>query len=231
MGVIMPAEILSLDMDWFNYLSSYKISQPSKIDLKRDIQKFFTRLNKECVLPEYVDLVSEHHYLYPWSMKLMERLFFNTMNVINIDDHHDFYNLGWLKYCEEDEVNCSNFFGIMVDQNLLENYTWICNRNYKNNQKKDLLSSLKKGSITIQEFKENVEVYTREDVFNVLSGKKFDGFIIVRSPKYTFSRRTVYDAVNKALDKEKLKVRQYTCRSIFRHHKVGQRANSLFQTV
>lgn len=223
----MPAEILSLDMDWFNVFEDG--------DLRGDIRDFFAQLKSECVLPRSIDLVPEHHYLYPWSVKLLGGLTCRKMNVVNIDEHHDFYCLDEIDFNDQNAtVGCWNFFAFMVHCRLLGKYSWVTNRTTKtgvDQESRCLFSDLRKArSRQVREYKKSIRVVDTKKLFNVVRRKTFDGFLIVRSPEYTLRRRAVYYAVDEALQAElpKCRVRRYKCRVNFRSGRVHHRANSLF---
>ncbi len=225
----MPAEILSLDLDWFNTIE--------RGDLKFQIRHFFATLKRECKLPKCVDYVPEHQYLYPWSVKLLDRLSYRKMNVINVDEHHDFYCLSSVEFSKpNEEVGCWNFFAFMAHKKLMGNYTWVANSTIRSasRYKKELMNELKKArSCTVRQFKKNIKVVDAAKVFDTLSGRRFDGFMIIRSPQYTDTYRQVYYAVEESLAKElpRTRVRRYKCRVNFKNSQVRHRANSLFWKV
>jgi len=226
----MPAEILSLDLDWFNHTD--------KKTLRSEIRGFFANLKKECVLPRYIDFVPEHQYLYPWSIKLIDGLSYKKMNVVNIDEHHDFYSLHRLDLDDETStVGCWNFFAFMAHRHLMGKYTWVTNFNTKKAAKYnsvELMNGISTSkSPVLRRFGKKIKVVTSEEVFNVVRNKCFDGFMIIRSPEYTNSYRSVYHAVEEALRLElpKKRVRRYQCRANYKNGRVHHRANSLFWQV
>lgn len=226
----MPAEILSLDLDWFNSVE--------KKDLKEAIQSFFACLKKECVLPKFIDFVPEHHYLYPWSVKLLDGLSYRKMNVINIDEHHDFYSLSCLDLGDESStIGCWNFFAFMAHRKLMGKYTWVTNDHTKGGAQRNRIDLWKEiaetESKTVKRFKKRISVVDSREVFNMVRKKVFDGFIIIRSPEYTDNYRSVYCALEKALHEElpKKKIRRYQCRTNYNNGRVRHRANSLFWGV
>lgn len=223
----MPAEILSLDLDWFNTLD--------RDELKDGIREFFATLRKTCRLPKCVDFVPEHQYLYPWSIRLLDKLSYRTVNVVNIDEHHDFYHLDLIDFAyERSEIGCWNFFAFMAHHKIMEKYTWVtndCLASQAVGQKSDLLGNLRTAnSLTVKRFNRKIEVVNAKKVFDICRGKKFDGFMIIRSPEYTDNYRAVYNATDEALANElpKVRVRRYQCRVKFKEHRVRHRANSLF---
>lgn len=226
----MPAEILSLDLDWFN--------GTEKKDLRSTIRKFFIRLKEECVLPRFIDFVPEHHYLYPWSVKLLDGLTYRKMNIVNIDEHHDFYSLGDLNLDDQSEtIDCGNFFAFMAHRNLLGKYTWVTNYYTKTGartSRTELWGEIKFSlSPSVRRFKKRIEVLNANEVFRAVRNKVFDGFMIIRSPEYTNHYRAVYYAVEEALRKElpKRRVRRYQCRVNYKNGRVRHRANKLFLEV
>lgn len=223
----MPAEILSLDLDWFNSVE--------RGDLKFQIRLFFARLKDECVLPSSIFFVPEHHYLYPWSVKILNRKSYRKMRVVNIDEHHDFYHLKKVDFVDENTVvTCANFFAFMVHKKMMSNYVWVTNYKSVCRIHNELLSDLKAAkSITVRRFKQDVQVLEKSKVFDAVGGRRFDGFMIVRSPGYTETYRAVYHAVEDALQQElpKTRVRRYKCREDFPSGLVHRRAQSLFPRV
>ena len=226
----MPAEILSLDLDWFNTVE--------REDLEFEIRHFFATLKRQCKLPRNIDYVPEHQYLYPWSVKLLDRLSCRKMNVVNIDEHHDFYCLDRLKFNAPDEnVGCWNFFAFMAHKKLMGNYTWVsnsCSATSALGYRKELMNELKQAqSLAVREFKRNITVVNSAKIFDVLSGRRFDGFMIIRSPQYTDTYRRVYHAVEESLTKElpRARIRRYKCRVNFKNGRVRHRANSLFWKI
>lgn len=226
----MPAEILSLDLDWFNSVD--------REDLKFQVRHFFAMLKRECKLPRVIDFVPEHQYLYPWSVKILDRLSYRKMNIVNIDEHHDFYRLSKIDFEDElSEVGCWNFFAFMAHKKIIGNYTWITNNwscRGASSSCSDLMYDIKKAkSLNVRNFKKNIKVFNSSKTFDVLQGRRFDGFMIIRSPEYTTSYRSVYHAVDEALKKElpNVRVRRYKCRVNFKDGLVRHRANNLFWKV
>lgn len=229
----MPAEILSLDLDWFNRVESVESE-----DLKFEIRHFFATLKRVCKLPKSIDFVPEHQYLYPWSVKLLDRTRCRKVNVVNIDEHHDFYCLNQVNFEDKEaEVGCWNFFAFMAHKKMMGKYTWITNDLSvmgAGNSRFDLLCDIRGSkSLTVRKFKREITVVNSSKVFDVLDGRRFDGFMIVRSPEYTDRYRSVYHAVEKALAKElpSIRVRRYKCRTNFKNSLVRQRAKNLFWKI
>ena len=225
----MPAEILSLDLDWFNLIGDH-----DGIDRQEFIQDFFAQLKTKCTLPKTIDFVPEHQYLYPWSLKILNGLTYRKINVVNIDEHHDFYCIEDIHDFDDEkaEVGCWNFFAFMAHRGLLGKYLWVTNETTKTaveSSRRELFRGLREGSYPVRQYKQ-IKVVSVDKVFNAVRGKRFDGFLIIRSPRYTRHHRSVYYAVDQAL-KTKLprtKVRRYQCRINFSNGRVHHRANSLF---
>ncbi len=231
----MPAEILSLDLDWFNHLR--------KDRLQTGIFKFFDTLSNECTFPKRIDLMPEHQYLYPWCVRLLEKRPYRKINMINVDQHHDFYSLSEIEdiHCQkvglddsEATVGCWNFFAFMVQRKMLGRYTWITSQRKEHRierEEADLLEAIRDcKSLTVRRFREKINVGGVGQVSDLVRGKKFDGFVIVRSPLYTKNFRSVYHILDKALERffPRTQVRRYRCRVNFKNGLVYRRAQSLF---
>jgi len=224
----MPAEILSLDLDWFNTVD--------RSNLKFEITHFFATLKQKCKLPSTIEFVPEHQYFYPWSLKLLSQRRRRKMNVINIDEHHDFYCLQKIDFDSKlEEVGCWNFFAFMAHKQLIDKYTWVHNSEYSPvNMKADIMEELTEAqSPIVRKFKRNIRINKASSVFRAVKGLQFDGFMIIRSPEYTENYRAVYNAVEEALAEElpRTRVRKYKCRTNFSSGRVHHRANSLFWKV
>lgn len=227
----MPAEILSLDLDWFNSVE--------REDLKFEIRHFFATLKRECKLPRAIDYVPEHQYLYPWGMRLLSRLSCRKMNIVNIDEHHDFYCLRYIDFeNKSSEVGCGNFFAYMAHKKMIGKYTWVTSSRAAGVRsatcRSELLTDIGDAkSLTVRKLKQNIKVVNSSKVFDVLYGRRFDGFMIIRSPEYTDTYRAVYHAVEESLMKELpgIRVRRYKCRLNFENNLVHHRAKSLFGKI
>ena len=191
----MHLRILSLDLDWFNF---------SELgDIAADIDIFFYRLKKTCKLPRVIHFAKEHQYLYPWTNTLSKGITHNRVSVVNIDQHHDFYCLNSVEDFDDlyEYIGCGNFFAFIAHKGILKQYTWVCQSVGVSTCRDDLRHEIQGGSSSIRRFGRSggVSVVGRTDVFKTLRNRKFDGFIIVRSPEYTTYASTVYRAVNNAL--------------------------------
>ncbi len=208
--------VLSLDLDWFNYIQR---SQSVPIgQFRAEIDQFFARLSKSCSLPSRLSIMKEHHYLYPWANALAIKHSAHKINIVNIDEHHDFYNLrdsAWKN--GKRWVDCTNFFGFMAHDRRLGDYLWVTTETTKEASwvhGKDLMANIKQArSPMIRQFCPKRSL-PRHRFIQAVKGRKFDGFVIVRSPQYTANHRSVYHAVDLALSKwlPKIKVKKHTHR-------------------
>lgn len=211
------ARILSLDLDWFNGGFQKKLNSR--------IYDFFDTLRKKCTLPRTFSLVTEHHYLYPWSVKLLHKLKRKKLEVVNIDEHHDFYWLSKLKFDDPcQSIDCGNFFAFMAHKKLLHKYTWVSNQgDYAPPQNLRRELSLASSDI-VKKFQSNIAVVDADAVFESVKNTKFDGFIIVRSPEYTLNSHAVYRSVGNTLNKlfPKKKIKRYKHSASILHGKIPE---------
>lgn len=224
----MPADILSLDLDWFNFL-------PPE-ERREGIEDFFAFIKEKCVLPEVIDWVPEHQYLYPWSLRVMKRVSCRKVRVVNVDEHHDFYYLHEEKLGDHQSiVGCWNFFGHMAYKGLMSDYIWVTNDRTKTGargSRRDLMSELVGTGIS-SKFRRKIQVTHIDGLTNAIKNRKFDGFLIVQSPEYTKNYRSVYHNTELALESvlPEVRIRRYKCRENFRNGRVHHRANALFWEV
>lgn len=197
----MPLNILSLDLDWFNF--------SLKEDIHETVDDFFCKLKRECVLPRTIYIAKEHQYLYPWSTDLLSqqwkrpranKITYRKIRVTNIDEHHDFYFLRKIKFDSMSSiVGCGNFFAYMAHEGLLSEYTWILGENVVTKPRKELKQELYRAkSRVLRGFGRFIRIVRQSEAFSVLKNQKFDGFIIVKSPEYVFWKET-YAAVDEVL--------------------------------
>lgn len=202
----MFLKILSLDLDWFNPVETS--------ELPAYIRYFFARLRATCTLPKDIALLTEHHYLYPWCARLLERHNVRQVEVVNVDAHHDFYRLHEIKDFTASKVHAGNFFAFMAHAGMLTRYTWVTNKGALASalsKRPELLDSLERStSPRVRGMRRRVAVRRMLDVWRVLHGQTFHGFAIVASPCYT---RTdlIGHSVNHILKKE-FSGRGYTVR-------------------
>lgn len=188
--------VLSLDLDWFNFI--YDSSE-----LENYIDLFFYKLKKECYLPNNISLITEHHYLYPWICRLLKKKNAQKVDIVNVDQHHDFYNADDIKRFSDGVVDCGNFFLYMCYKNLLNSYIYLTNEETQSNilsQRNDAIYNLRKFKKT-SKFVTKFKAKGRKSVFEVLSKKKFDGFAIIQSLDYTHNRNIVFKKVEECINK------------------------------
>lgn len=189
------ARILSLDLDWFNFVES--------LDLRKFVNNFFSQLRTSCVLPKSVLYADEHHYLYPWCKEIMEFKKSKEVEIVNIDEHHDFYFADDIIDFEQEEINCANFFAFMANKGFIKKYTWICDAGSVGGvlrQRHNAIKCMSKSkSLGVRNLCKNFKVHSRYNAFSVLYGLSFDGFIIVKSPEYTVNSSYVYKVIGDVL--------------------------------
>ncbi len=206
--------ILSLDLDWFNGVHYYK--------LRRAIRDFFECLNNRCTLPDDITLITDHHYLYPWCLSLLQSRNKSKVDVINIDDHHDFYYLQGVDFSSKAaKIDCGNFFAFMAHENILRNYTWVTGgdvrvvRADRLTLMKSVSQARSKGVLSLAD---RINVHCSGSMSKVITGQHFDAFTIVKSPGYTTRQKTVYKTVEDIVGKRFPKsVRRNKCRADYRY--------------
>ena len=194
--------ILSLDLDWFNTrisLGRRRKVKPAELSADEDIRRFCYRLADSCVLPTRIAYVVEHQYMYPWCLKRLERSGEDKVDVVNIDEHHDFYDCGYID--RGTSVSCGNFLAWMARDGLLGSYTWVNNAQADSTARAmskhlrselDILSRITNGRAEVLN---KVKIFKKNQVFRAVSGKSFNGFIIVKSPEYTHNASMIANRV------------------------------------
>lgn len=81
--------------------------------------------------------IKNHHSIIPYITN------YSNINLINIDHHHD------IKYDNNDNLNCGNWVFYAYQNNIINNYTWINNKNSINPICKDWIPY---NNINIQTF-------------------------------------------------------------------------------
>ncbi len=184
--------ILSLDLDWFN----------GHIRRKDKVAEFFATLSSVCHLPHTITVINEHQYLYPWALRLLSEYNAHKVNVINIDEHHDFYYMSTITDFDSGQVGCGNFFAFMAYERILGTYQWVTNVTggavirEKNAFLKELESS---KSIRVRHVKNHLSVYSRKRIWSIVKRRRFDGFVIVKSFEYTQYKTRMYNWLNQIL--------------------------------
>lgn len=197
--------VLTLDLDWFNFAIVDGSANCRKwVGNPNDLQK--TKCRVETLLDKIVTLklpkntlfIKEHHFLYPICSKIMKSRNRDSVSIVNIDEHHDFYGLDTLN----GKVDCANFFGHMLVDNVLSEYTWIVGDNdnvfvAENELHRDIRRLKDK-----QYHDSNISVHSKK-FLSSLSSKKFDVFVVCHSPFYCwgsinkFGKKWVCDYLKK----------------------------------
>lgn len=188
--------VLNLDLDWFNFLPKCRVLPFTR--------KFFSELHSKCFLPPSVMLMEEHQYVYPWCLSLMRNCRAKQVEIINVDQHHDFYIDG---LCNPDDdyssITCANFFAFMAHENLISKYTWVCDAGHTGavvTQRADIVRCIKDScSRKVRNFRKNIFVRRRQRAIEILSGKRIDGFAIIKSPDYTNHAELIFSSVENIL--------------------------------
>jgi hypothetical protein len=176
----MVLRVLSLDLDWFNPI------QTSELPVY--LEYFFRKLAVVCELPREIAFLLEHHYLYPWCARLVQRCESPKVSLVNIDAHHDFYGLNEIKDFTTHKVTAANFLAFMAHDGMLHHYTWVTNRTRlaatltKRPELQDALAA--SVSARVRSLRGRVKVRRMLDVWDVLERQRFDAFAIVTSPRY-----------------------------------------------
>lgn len=213
--------ILSLDLDWFNWLNAEELGVRAK---RQHILDFFAHLRLRCQLPETVALMTEHHYLYPWCVELLKVKEAAKVNVYNIDEHHDFYYLEDIEDFSTDLVSCANFFAFMAHHDMIEKYHWISTDQTNDDiawHRKELRKEFRDSySRNVRALLKRHTVNRCSSVWRILDRKKFDGFAIVQSLDYTDDQELVYTTVDSILKRYFMyhgcRVGRNVCRSNYR---------------
>lgn len=188
-------DVLSLDLDWFNSVAYNE---------RRDfIDSFFAKLSSLCVVPGLIHIFRDHNYLYPWCLSLNSTAQFN---IWNFDEHHDFYGLETIDFQNPNSrVNVGNFFAFMAHDMLINNYTWITNKDTLegcNGLKSHLTQQLRSAKCEyVREIENRMQIHVMNDAISVLNSKTFHGFAIIRSPEYTEKAGSVSKWVRNKLQK------------------------------
>lgn len=183
-------KILSLDLDWFNTLA------PSQIE------GICVKIASSCKLPPTIDFVREHHYLYPWVLPIMQGCKSEDVEVVNIDEHHDFYCAYEIE--RSDRVTCGNFFAWMLSEGILSKYSWVTNC-ASTAQVKCAEEGLQAEAETVTSnlldsfsnfICNSVSTHKRSDVIELLAGQIFDGFLVCESRHYTSDLKRIREKVS-----------------------------------
>lgn len=208
----MRLNLLSIDLDWFN---SYDYC-----GLKDTVRSFFSCLSERCNLTtDVVTVFTDHHYMYPWSWELMRLHRASSVNIVNIDTHHDFYFLNSVYFNDPKmrQITCGNFLAFMAHEGILGRYDWVTSDDDDISLNWDMFefrhSAAAARSRKVRNVPNRTRVWSREDVWNPIQNRQFDGLAVVKSPEFTLRYKTVISATNESLNKyfPTHKVRSHTC--------------------
>ena len=212
--------ILSVDLDYFNYRSDYG----SVPDTRKEVTAFFERLVQWNHLPTKIAWMREHQYLYPWSLRLLRSRRAQKVNVVNVDEHHDFYSVGTLKDFKRAHVSCANFFGFMVYDGILNHYEWVNNERQHSNRwgRDEVVNECEincnpKVARWGNRSAHLLHVWGLKRVWSALEGRVFDGVAIIESPAYTRKLGTIRNAAQKVLRAEGFEVKTHQCKTDFHY--------------
>lgn len=197
-------KVLSLDLDWFNSAGNLK-------DRKEKIESFFDEVSLHCILPSEVVILKEHQYLYPWCKDMLRLRMKSKIDIVNIDEHHDFYYLEDIRRYPSTPIDCGNFFAFMTYDNMVSSYAWVTNSNQGYAGRRDIITEMNSShSFRVRQLADRVKVYGMNGVWRAIRGKRFDAFAIIQSPGYTLHSPVTCAAVDKIVN-SKFKVRRNKC--------------------
>lgn len=204
-------EILSIDLDYFNYIQD---------SVTQDVTSFFEKLIRECDLPKSVAWMAEHQYLYPWCLRLMRSRRAKSVNVINIDEHHDFYGCGGVENFATAVVSCADFFAFMAHDGILNKYTWVNNERVHSDKlgKQEILNEIDVSYCSsVRKMCSRISVQSRSRIWRLLRGKKFDAIALFDSRLYTRQLKQITCAATSVLHREGIQIKRHKCRSDFKY--------------
>lgn len=208
----MRLNLLSIDLDWFNTDSLY--------GLKDTVRHFFHTLSETCKLTtDIVTVLTDHHYMYPWAWELMRLHGASSVNVVNVDTHHDFYFLDNVYFDDPKmkQISCGNFFAFMAHEGILGSYDWVTSSSSSgalNTDVSDFMHSIDVAkSRKVKNVPNRTRVWNKDDVWYPIQKRTFDGLAVIKSPNFTFRYKTVLSAATESLNKyfPTHKVRSHTC--------------------
>lgn len=209
--------VLSIDLDWFNYVSNVV-----------RVRYFFDFLKKNTKLPSEVHVIKEHHYLLPLLCKYLENMPNKYVEVINIDEHHDFYHLDSLNF-NDTVIDCGNFFPFMVDMNMLQSYKWVGNKNTRSECRRKIVNEFNSAKDSnLRDFFDCISVYTQNDWYAVVADMKFDLVAIVKSPSFTHNKSFIYRTTYSALENIFPTIKKYQHSKNFKNKEVALSMKYLF---
>ena len=221
--------VLSLDLDWFN--------QFRYADLRQTILDFCKTFSVSCKFPKQFAMFTEHHYMYPWCLELLDRSGSSRINVINIDEHHDFYCLDEVEFSGTNTrriITCGNFFAFMAHEGILGTYDWITDQSPCYAGDFDFEFEIGRARCPkVRRVKNRSTVWSSSDVWRVVSGELFDGVAIIKSPGYTDQCETVVKDIKDGYKMycPGVKIMENKCKSDFDYNHRHQRRSSMKRLV
>ncbi len=213
----MKINVLSIDLDWFNYVLDWKVKH-------KEIVKFFSNLFQRCSMPSSVAWMHEHQYLYPWVLQMLKNSRESQVNIVNIDEHHDFYGARWIKNFNKSTISCADFFAFMAHEGILWEYEWITNNMTHNalwghNEVIDEVENCRSTQVQSMASNRRIQTWPREKVWSILDGRKFDAVALFDSPEYTSHLKTISRAAMKVFTEKGIEVRKHTCKKNFSYRR------------
>lgn len=221
--------ILSIDLDWFNIYHDWN-------DLRHGIQSFFRKLSSSTQLvSSTIAIVTEHHYLYPWCLHLLDKHQDTQVSIVNVDEHHDFYNLRKFRWSSgrfKKPVDCGNFFAFMAYDRILSRYDWVVSN--------DSIAALQDAGefrksvgasdcADIRSLLDNSTVWESKDIMTpIREYQLFHGLLISKSPRYTRNYKLTLKTTLTSLEKyfPNHSIRFHKCRKDFQYghrRKIGMK--------
>jgi len=219
---VRTLNILSIDLDWFNYWAE----GGSVSETRRAVERCFYSVIDHCYLPNKLAWMQEHQYLYPWVLRLLRSRQAKQVNVVNIDEHHDFYRVGSVKDFKKHHVSCADFFGFMVFDGILNGYEWVNNGMTHSNRmgRRDVVWECERcQNPTVAAWgnqnARRLHVWDRNRLVKAIEGRIFDGVAIIESPYYTRKLGTIRKQAQKILQEEGFEVKTHQCKTDFLYSK------------
>lgn len=225
----MKLNLLSVDLDWFN---SYDYR-----GLKNRVRTFFYDLSNQCNLgTDVVTVLTDHHYMYPWSWELMRLYGADSVDVVNVDTHHDFYFLDSVCFDDDraQQITCGNFFAFMAHEGILGRYDWVTSvPSFSNALKNEVIDFeeylAQADSLKVKKVINRTHFWYRENVLHQINNRFFHGLAVIKSPEFTTRYKTVINATQESLDTyfPSYKVRSHTCTKDFPYKRRNVRMRRL----
>lgn len=210
-----PINLISIDLDWFN---CYEYC-----GLKDRIRTFFYLLSKHCRLStDRVTVLTDHHYMYPWSWEVMRKHGASEVNIVNVDMHHDFYFLDSVSFSDKcvTQITCGNFLAFMAHEGILRSYDWITSVSGSSvsGEMLDFYKSISEASCDkVKEMEFKTRFFSCHEVWEPIVNRVFDGLVVVKSPDFTSRYKSVMSATEESLSRffPNHQVKHSTCKRNF----------------